>query len=138
MISLLPLLPLAQAATTPDGVPAWLWLVLTAIGSFLVANMPWIRQQLDAAFKERRTTARRQADELTERLITAQETTAAALKSIAETNRSTADALNIFASHWSATSLHLDEIRRDLSRLRGDEPPGRLMARKAPEEAPRG
>lgn len=123
---------LAQtAAVPPEGVPAWLWILLTAVGTFVTANMPWVRAQLDAAFKARRGAAKLRADELNERLLAAQETTAKALASIAESNRATADALNIFASHRAADSLALDEIRRDLRRLRGEpEPAERITPRR--------
>ena len=121
------LFPLAQTTTTtPAGFPEWLWLMLVGLGGFAAANAPWVRAQLDAVFKERRQEARKQTAELNERLLTAQETTAKALSSIAESNKATADALNIFASHWSATSLHLDEIRRELRRLRNDPEAGRI------------
>lgn len=125
-----PLISFAQTVTpTPAGVPEWLWLMLVGLGGFAAANAPWVRAQLDAAFKERRQENRKQAAALNERLLAAQESTARALTSIAESNRATADALNIFASHRAADSLAIDEIRRELRRLRNDPETGRITPR---------
>lgn len=130
-MNLVPLVILAQAVAAPEGFPGWLWIVAGVAGGFFAKEVwPLLRGQIDADFKARRAEGRQNAEELTKRLIAAQETTATALSSIAESNKATADALNIFASHRAADSLALDEIRRELRRLQGVPAEGRVVPRR--------
>ena len=135
------LIPLAQTLT-PDGIPGWLWAALGIAGGFFMKEVwPAVRGWIDADFKARRTEGRKDAEEFSRRLLAAQETTATALASIAESNKATADALHIFASHRAADSLALDEIRRELRRMRGEPAEGKITPRRGrvatPAEAAR-
>lgn len=115
-----------------ENTPWWVILLLLPAGAWFTQNAwPWLREQLDEEFKERRTSAAHRFTEREDRFLAAVETSAQASERAAQASTDVAAALQTLAQVRVADNLTLQRVERRLDEL-WDERPSRQTQKLRP------